>query len=305
VHDGAVLPVIGGGDAPPDRWPDATAIVYADGSVDCTGTLIAPDLVLTARHCDRAIARVSVGAPARSRLDEGELIDVTERFDDPDADVAVLRLAKASTHQPRHLVGGWLRFDVIDQAAVTIVGYGAIDPAGVEVVDPLQEAFTTITDAASNLELRAGGDGVDTCRGDSGGPLYLGGYLAGVTSRGTVPCGAGGIYVRTDAIAAWIEDATGETLAMPAPWFDGARVIADDPRGGAHTFTAIDGDANVDADGDVTGAGTVRVADAKDPKRALDVTIPGGCDAGGGGAGALVGALALLSLHGRRRLAAL
>jgi secreted trypsin-like serine protease len=53
----------------------------------------------------------------------------------------------------------------------------------------------------------------DTCRGDSGGPLYISisgkWLLAGVTSRGTdlaqTMCGDGGIYTRVDKYRAWIE----------------------------------------------------------------------------------------------------
>jgi secreted trypsin-like serine protease len=72
-------------------------------------------------------------------------------------------------------------------------------------------------------ELGAGGDGTDTCYGDSGGPIFLntdsGDYLVGITSRGwddvTVDCGQGGIYVRPDAVLAWLEEAGGWDLAEP------------------------------------------------------------------------------------------
>ena len=66
----------------------------------------------------------------------------------------------------------------------------------------------------------AGGSGIDSCNGDSGGPLYLltdrGDYLIGVTSRGfrdsNQACGDGGIYTRPDAAIAWIEQMSGVTL---------------------------------------------------------------------------------------------
>jgi secreted trypsin-like serine protease len=59
----------------------------------------------------------------------------------------------------------------------------------------------------------------DTCKGDSGGPLYVQNakgdwLLAGATSRGTdissTMCGDGGTYVRVDAYAAWIKSVLDE-----------------------------------------------------------------------------------------------
>ena len=59
----------------------------------------------------------------------------------------------------------------------------------------------------------------DTCKGDSGGPLYVqnpnGDWLpAGATSRGTdissTMCGDGGTYVRVDAYAEWVKSVLDE-----------------------------------------------------------------------------------------------
>src|SRR5262245_45538780 len=43
------IPVIGGTPVKPGEWPDAVAVLSRDAA--CTGTLIAPDVVLTAGHC--------------------------------------------------------------------------------------------------------------------------------------------------------------------------------------------------------------------------------------------------------------
>jgi hypothetical protein len=74
-------------------------------------------------------------------------------------------------------------------------------------------------------EIAAGGNGVDACFGDSGGPLYLltdhGDYVAGVTSRAyagvpwSAPCKYGGIWVRPDAVINWIENKSGREMPRP------------------------------------------------------------------------------------------
>src|SRR5690606_11097043 len=45
-HDG--LPIVGGEPVEPGRWP---AVVGVNTGQTCSGTLVAPDLVLTAAHC--------------------------------------------------------------------------------------------------------------------------------------------------------------------------------------------------------------------------------------------------------------
>src|SRR5262245_20664228 len=44
-------PVVGGSMVPPGKWPDAAAVLGNKGT--CSGTLIAPDVVLTAGHCSK------------------------------------------------------------------------------------------------------------------------------------------------------------------------------------------------------------------------------------------------------------
>ncbi len=229
-----VFPVIGGGDAPAGAWPDVAALRDGQAKLLCTGTLIAANVVLTAGHCDRTdLADVLVGGVPLDHPEQGEVLGIASKLAYPDAaeseDVALIVLATPSSHAPRGIASGW---DVADAAAITLVGYGATDAAGTVFVPALQQAQTAITDFACATsagcnalaqpfgELGAGGMGVDTCVGDSGGPLYLGGALAGVTSRGyaneTALCGMGSIYARADRLVAWIEQATGATIAHGA-----------------------------------------------------------------------------------------
>jgi hypothetical protein len=242
------LPIVGGHPVEDRaRWPDAAAIQYFhhDGAVQCTGTLIAPDVVITAGHCVRP--DMAGGKPTEVILGAidydhpGELIGVDEVIEYPNSqtsgyDVGILILDEPSSYEPR-IIGTECIEDYIDDGVeVDIVGYGSTDPQGQHYDSILREGVSDITDAHCrdslhgcnpNLmpdgEVAAGEDGVTACHGDSGGPLYLptpkGTYLIGVTSRsaGTLDCETG-IFVRPDdpRLFAWIQDVTGRELALPA-----------------------------------------------------------------------------------------
>jgi hypothetical protein len=229
--------VVGGAPVEPGVWPDAVAL-FVDDAFQCSGTLITADRILTAGHCDVGLTRAIVGASDWAV--DGEEIDVVETIVYPEPldtyDVAVVTLARPASVAPRTLVGGCALDAVYDGAAVTIAGFGAVDVWASHYDSALLAADAVITDAdcsdveagchgdlALGAEVRAGGDGVDSCNGDSGGPLYLrrpdGDVLLGVTSRAsepiTRPCGDGGIYVRADAIRPWLEQILGVELPLP------------------------------------------------------------------------------------------
>ena len=229
--------IVGGQPADPGDWPSAAA-VQRDGSFICSGVLVAPDVVLTAGHCDFDLTEVRLDSVD---LDSGEIVAVAESFRHEDHwttyDITAIKLAQPAVTEPVVLARDCIT-DVFlrDGAAVDVVGFGAIDTYATERPGLLYEAQTTVQNSLCDDvdrdcnesvmpggELIAGGGGVDSCSGDSGGPLYLqtevGTYLLGITSRAadpaTVPCGDGGIYVRAEAVVDWIETVTGTTLASP------------------------------------------------------------------------------------------
>ena len=230
--------IVGGQDAADTAWPEAVAFVR-DGDVVCTGTLVTSDVVLTAGHCLPALA------PAEVRAVVGEVAwaaapgialagSGAHPLEEGGLDVAWVRLAAPVEVVPRALPRVCEADQLVDGADVVLVGFGTVDGTGQVPSTRLQEAASTVQDArcadptqgcrpwdVSPVELVAGGEGVDACVGDSGGPLYLptasGAVLVGVASRSALgsarSCGDGGIYTRVDAVQDWLAAEVGTAAA--------------------------------------------------------------------------------------------
>jgi endonuclease G len=227
--------VVGGTSVPAGKWPDAVAVLGTNGS--CTGTLVAPDVVVTAGHCSE-IHPTQVIANTVDFTQGGDKIGVASTTAYPDwqhsYDVSVIVLDHPIAGVTPRQLGTSCTFDhFAAQMDVHLVGFGLTAEDGTGNNTHLNEAMAPVIDPtcmgpygcvksiAPGGEFVAGGDGTDSCFGDSGGPVYLdtprGVIAIGAVSRGvngsSTPCGGGGIYVRTDKVLDWIEQTTGRDVA--------------------------------------------------------------------------------------------
>jgi endonuclease G len=221
---------------PPGKWPDAVAVLGPQGS--CTGTLIAPDVVLTAGHCAATNPTRVIANTTNYNVSGGTTMNVKSITAYPgwetSYDVAVIVLTQPIVGVTPRPIGTACSFDDFHRdTQIRLVGFGLTDDAGQGNNTQLNEAMAPVIDpdcsdgagcvasVAPGGEFIAGGSGTDSCFGDSGGPVYLetarGTVVIGAVSRGldgsATPCGGGGIYVRTDKIVEWIETTTGRTIS--------------------------------------------------------------------------------------------
>jgi hypothetical protein len=223
--------VIGGSRTPDGMYPGVGAVMY-DGEQGCTGTLIRPDVVLTAAHCvlpeflGDLVPGFTLDHDARTgspRIVPGSRAVVHEGFDflvDPQPglqewhDIGLLWLAEpildvepVAWARPAEAAAG-----LAVGMDVEIVGYGRID----NDTDDHGIKFHAIAQlvAFNHAELQIGdGGGPQNCHGDSGGPALVdwgrGQRVIGVVSRSAAfepDCDDGGIDTRVDYYQAWLED---------------------------------------------------------------------------------------------------
>ena len=234
----ATLLVVGGalaitnGEPDGDRHPEVGALLalqaFSDGTwEECTGTLIAPQVFLTAEHCDLGVSRVEVTfASAFDRASSATYWGAwhgdpayNQSQSDPH-DIAVVILDKAvRSVTPAQLPAENSLSSLSGDQKFTPVGYGAQEvsngPGGkaFHYSDIRYVAVGTLNSVPGNdswlrISQNASTGNGGTCYGDSGGPNFLGAgssetrIVAATTITGDTPCRSTNVDYRLDTASA-------------------------------------------------------------------------------------------------------
>lgn len=223
--------------------PDATAhpnvgvLLYEEGGQKvglCSGTLIAPDVFLTAGHCTAYLSSLGINDVWVSFdpvFNDSSTIISGTYFTDPayytpsfsaESDLAVVVLDQDVTGIEPAVLPTLGLFSQMGPRGLrnqqfTAVGYGDVQPS-IGHGQPVFSDFGTRRAAVSTFSalnknwLRLSGNDATgnggTCFGDSGGPNFLGAdsnetnIIAGITVTGDVMCLATNVDLRLDTISA-------------------------------------------------------------------------------------------------------
>ena len=155
------MAVVGGSDAAPGEYPSVAEVTIAQAFL-CTGTLIAPNYVLTAGHCGSITGGSGVASPAgwpaaaidvrigSNKPGQGEKVPVSSVTVEPNYlansgyDITLLKLSKNSTKTPTHVVGASGASLWAPSTLEEIVGFGTTSEGG-DTPDTLQKAKVPVT----------------------------------------------------------------------------------------------------------------------------------------------------------------
>jgi hypothetical protein len=179
--------IVGGGVTEPDTIGRSVVTIIGSHGTVCTGSLIAPNVVLTAGHCiaPQTSYRVIDTTTQPPRLLTAQKVERHPQFNmqtmlahRATADVALLLLPHAvPSKQPAVL--GTPRIPVAPGARFTIAGVGVTVSGGDDGVGTIRAAALVATGQPSGLQLRLVDpttnnvrNGLGACTGDSGAPVF-------------------------------------------------------------------------------------------------------------------------------------
>ncbi|KAL3786221.1 hypothetical protein HJC23_002472 [Cyclotella cryptica] len=248
--------IIGGSEAQIMRYQYTVSMQTSLGFHDCGGSLIAPDIVLTAAHC-QGLSSVVIG---RHNLSSSEGESIPIKMETPHTEYDYMTndndLMLVLLERPTTMDLPFVRLNTDSNSPsvgenVTVMGWGDM------TVDDFSEVYPEVlmsvnVNVISNQDcenssgtlagwelsyngritdkmLCASDEGRDSCKGDSGGPLVIQGMngdgtddlIVGVVSWG-VGCGLPdfpGVYARINPSYAWIKHVVCSQSSNPPAHF--------------------------------------------------------------------------------------
>ncbi len=182
----------------------------------CSGTLITDDVVLTATHCTQGEAAtrfyVTFGA---DDFDPELVVDVVEKTEHPELDIAMLRLefAPATRIDVRPIPAFGESLVEADEGEIfEQAGFGQTESGESNGLFFVAEPFDSFEEGGYLVVNGEGQHGV--CFGDSGGPSLRqtvggGARVMGALSYGDPECTGFDRYTRVDLARDWLEDFAG------------------------------------------------------------------------------------------------
>jgi hypothetical protein len=211
-------------------WP---TVVHNPNGDNCTNTLIAPNVIMSAGHCFDASN--NTGAPIQFGEDFNNpsmTAEVDQCFLNPGytgsvgmpsgTDISFCTLKQPVTNVPITPILMGCETAILQPGQdVVLVGFGATSAQGGE--DGSKRFVHVTVDASDGSTIAVGNASKGACFGDSGGPAFV--KLAdgtwrvfGATSQGTgAPCQSSSVYTLLHPIVPWLEQTSGVDVT---PCFD-------------------------------------------------------------------------------------
>lgn len=257
--------IVGGSDAPEGRYPYAVTLQTEFGKHQCGGSLIAPDIVLSAAHCAYQFREVHIGRhnyktntmESESFGFESQIVHPLYDFTDYDHDLLIIKLQGVSTIPPV-LLNRNPRFPA-EGFELTALGWGRTNGTDENSLsETLQEAKLIYIDNERCKGLWGNqitddmfcttqdGRGV-ACVGDSGGPVVLrattaeGDLQVGLTSWGPLDCASErlpSVNARITDMLDWIDSQICALSDFPPPNVDCRTTFSPAPTGSPTAPTA-------------------------------------------------------------------
>lgn len=176
--------IIGGQNAQSGPW---AARLFANGRQTCTSTIIAPQYILTAKHCVAGGGTFTFRIGSLDQTTGGIMATGSTVTRHASADIAIVRLTAPvnATYSPLGTTS-----NVAVGQTVQVYGWGATSRCGAEI--NCQSRYLKVANVrVTSVACRDYNGGVAVCAsrvdgitagGDSGGPMFGGGRQVGVAS---------------------------------------------------------------------------------------------------------------------------